>query len=135
MNERLPLGCLMKAAFVLVGVVLSVLVAISWWWLDGARVLVPLQVHTAPPGQVYNGESGHKIVLARVDNHLGGVQGYEVWLGRAVDSDSPYGHVVEVPTGWEPQNMSVDWRPDGVDVIFSDGGRIFVPDHHFTGGR
>ena len=135
MNERRARGCLMNIAFVFVGVVLSVLLAITWWWLDDARVLVRLQVDTAPPGQIYQGESGHKIVLARIDTRLGSVQGHEVWLGRAVDSERPYGHVVKVPIGWDPQSVRVDWRPNGVDLTFTDGGKIFVPDHHFTGGR
>lgn len=74
-------------------------------------------------------------MLARIDNHLGGVQGYEVWLGRAVGTESPYGHVVKVPSGWETKGMRVNWRATGVELIFSNGGRIFVPDDHFTGGR
>lgn len=124
-----------KILFTLLGVVLGVLLAVGWWWLDDARVLVRLEVHTAPAGQVYEGESGHKVVLARIDNHLGGVQGYEVWLGHGVDSDTPYGHVVEVPTGWETQDMRVEWRTGGVGLVFRDGGEIFVPAERFTGGR
>ncbi|QUH06056.1 hypothetical protein HUO13_17080 [Saccharopolyspora erythraea] len=125
----------MNVVFVLVGAVLGIVLAIGWWWLDDARVLVRLQAHAAPAGLVYAGESGHGVVLARIDNHLGDVQGYEVWLGRAVNSDTPYGHVVEVPDGWDAQNMRVDWLPDGVGLVFADAGRIFVPDDQFTGGR
>lgn len=124
-----------KVLFTLLGVVLGVLLAVGWWWLDDARVMVRLEVHAAPAGQVYEGESGHKAVLARIDNHLGGVQGYEVWLGRAVDSDTPYGHVVEVPNGWETRDLRVEWRLDGVGLVFVDGGEIFVPARYFTGGR
>jgi hypothetical protein len=126
---------LRKIALTLAGVVLGVLLAVGWWWLDDARVLVRLEVYAAPAGQEYEGEPGHKAVLARIDNHLGGVQGYEVWLGRGVDSDTPYGHVVEVPAGWETEHLRVEWRADGVGLVFTDGGEIFVPAEHFTGGR
>ncbi|GAA4881589.1 hypothetical protein GCM10023222_44050 [Saccharopolyspora cebuensis] len=114
---------------------LSAAAALVWWWLDEARVLVRLQVHPAPAGQFYRGETGHDAVLARIDDHLGEVEGHEVWLGRAVNSDMPYGHVVEVPDSWDTRNLRVDWRPDGVALRFADGGTLFVPDHHFTGGR
>jgi hypothetical protein len=126
---------LRRTGLALAGVVLGVLLAIGWWWLDDARVLVRLAVHSAPPGQEYEGEQGHEAVLARIDNHLGGVQGYEVWLGRGVDSDTPYGHVVAVPDGWETADLLVEWRADGVALLFTDGGEIFVPAGHFTGGR
>ncbi|GAA0510800.1 hypothetical protein A8924_4780 [Saccharopolyspora erythraea NRRL 2338] len=135
MNERRASGFPMNVVFVLAGAVLGIVLAIVWWWLDDARVLVRLQAQSAPEGQVYAGESGHEVVLARIDNHLGDVQGYEVWLGRAVNSDTPYGHVVEVPDGWDPKDMRVDWRPDGVGLAFADGGQILVPAEHFTGGR
>jgi hypothetical protein len=124
-----------KIGFMLAGVLLGVLLAVGWWWLDDARVLVRLEIYSAPAGQEYEGEPGHKVVLARIDNHLGGVQGHEVWLGRVVDSDTPYGHVVEVPTGWETENLRIEWRGDGVALVFTDGGEIFVPAEHFTGGR
>ena len=126
---------LRKLGIALAGVVLGVLLAVGWWWLDDARVLVRLEVFAAPSGQEYEGERGHKVVLARIDNHLGGVQGYEVWLGRVVDSDTPYGHVVEVPTGWETDDFRVEWQAGGVALVFTDGGEIFVPAEHFTGGR
>ncbi|MBB4908116.1 hypothetical protein [Actinophytocola algeriensis] len=124
-----------KIGLTLAGVVLGVLLAVGWWWLDDARVLVRLELYQAPSGQEYEGERGHKVVLARIDNHLGGVQGYEVWLGDGVDSDTPYGHVVDIPSGWVTEGLRVEWRADGVALVFTDGGEIFVPAEHFTGGR
>ncbi|MCP3803414.1 hypothetical protein NLX83_29480 [Allokutzneria sp. A3M-2-11 16] len=59
------------------------------WTTRASRVR--LQVDAAPASQTYRGESGHKIVLVRIDNHLGDVQGYAVRLGRGVDSDAPHG--------------------------------------------
>jgi hypothetical protein len=124
-----------KVGLTLAGVVLGLLLSVGWWWLDEARVLVPIEVYPAPSGQVYDGEQGHKAVLARIDNRLGQVQGHEVWLGLGVVGDAPHGHVIEVPNGWETAGLRVEWRADGVAVIFADGGEVFVPAAHFTGGR
>ncbi len=126
---------LRRVGLTLAGVVLGVLLAVGWWWLDSARVLVRLEVYRTPSELEYAGETGHKAVLARIDNRLGDVQGYEVWLGRGVDSDTPYGHVVAVPDGWETEDLRVEWGADGATLVFTDGGEIFVPSAHFTGGR
>ncbi|MBB5959010.1 hypothetical protein FHS29_005619 [Saccharothrix tamanrassetensis] len=55
---------------------------------------------------------------------------YEVWLGRSED----HGHVVEIPGGWD-DSPEVVRQPDGVELRFDNGGRIFVPASAYLGGR
>ncbi|MCP2096971.1 hypothetical protein LV78_004957 [Actinosynnema pretiosum] len=52
---------------------------------------------------------------------------HEVWLG-CVDR----AHVVELPTGWEP-NPEVEYTETGLDLVFPDGGRISVPESKYAG--
>ncbi|MEU5693529.1 hypothetical protein [Actinosynnema sp. NPDC020468] len=55
---------------------------------------------------------------------------YEVWLGPSED----HGHVVPIPAGWghDPRLTRAD---GGVELEFGNGGRIFVPESAYAGGR
>lgn len=69
-------------------------------------------------------------VYTKERSSLVGGTDHEVWLGRTPD----YGHVVLIPDGWDT-TPEIERRPDGVELSFDNGGRIFVPESTYVGGR
>ncbi|RKT52107.1 hypothetical protein [Saccharothrix australiensis] len=91
---------------------------------------VLLVVLLLPTTSTISSDPGEPGVWVKRSDTLLGLPDHEVWLGRAEDR----GHVVEIPNGWG-HSPEVDRRPDGVELRFDNGGRIFVPASAYGGGR
>ncbi|MBY8847466.1 hypothetical protein [Saccharothrix longispora] len=75
-------------------------------------------------------DEGTPNVYVKERSRLVGGTEHEVWLGRGED----HGHVVEVPGGWGA-DPEVVRQEGGVELRFDGGGRIFVPEADYLGGR
>lgn len=73
---------------------------------------------------------GAPSVYTKQKTSLVGGTDHEIWLGGSPD----YGHVVRIPSGWDT-TPEIDRQADGVELRFDNGGRIFVPESSYVGGR
>lgn len=111
--------------------------------IGGAIVLVwprstTLAVHRQPESVDYPDGRVHVAVLRRrysLATSLGlRSEAYEVKLGSGADAG--YGHAVRlVVTGGDPEDLVVEWEPEGAWLIYGTGHRVFVPAESFLGGR
>ncbi|WP_447005228.1 hypothetical protein ACRAKI_01370 [Saccharothrix isguenensis] len=112
-------GCLVNVLlFVvggIVGTVLTATAALALFW--------PTYTTTSTD------EGTPNVYVKKRSSLLGSVE-HEVWLGRTPD----YGHDVPIPGGWDT-TPEVDRQPGGVELRFDNGGRIFVPESTYIGGR
>jgi hypothetical protein len=112
-------GCLINVLLFVVGAIVGTGLTAT------AAVLLFL-----PSTSVTSTNEGTPNVYVKERASLIGGTDHEVWLGRTPD----YGHVVTIPDGWD-DTPEVDRRPDGVELRFDNGGRIFVPGSTYIGGR
>ncbi len=112
-------GCLVKVLLFVVGAIVGT-----------GMTAVCAVVVLLPTTSTISSNDGTPGVWVKKSESLIGAPDYEVWLGRTED----YGHVVRIPSGWD-HTPEVDRRPDGVELRFDNGGRIFVPAAAYTGGR
>ncbi|MFI9008917.1 hypothetical protein ACIGNX_17005 [Actinosynnema sp. NPDC053489] len=112
-------GCLINVLLFVVGAIVGTGLTAT------AAVLLFL------PGTTVTGtDEGTPNVYTKERSSLVGGTRHEVWLGPSPDR----GHVVEVPAGWG-DTPEVDRQPGGVELRFTPGGRIFVPESSYAGGR
>ncbi|NUT54175.1 MAG: hypothetical protein HOV94_43825 [Saccharothrix sp.] len=112
-------GCLLNVLLFVVGAIVGTGLTAT------AAVLLFL-----PSTTTTSTNEGTPNVYVKERSSLVGGTEHEVWLGRSPD----YGHVVRIPSGWD-DTPEVERRPDGVELVFDDGGRIFVPESAYSGGR
>ncbi|PSL55621.1 hypothetical protein B0I31_105591 [Saccharothrix carnea] len=112
-------GCLLNVVLFVVGAIVGTGLTAT------AAVLLFL-----PSVTLTSTNEGTPNVYTKQRSSLLGGTDHEVWLGRSPD----HGHVVEIPSGWGDK-PEVDRRPDGVELKFDHGGRIFVPESSYVGGR
>ncbi|MFD0199719.1 MULTISPECIES: hypothetical protein [Saccharothrix] len=112
-------GCLLNVVLFVVGAIVGTGLTAT------AAVLLFL-----PSVTLTSTNEGTPNVYTKQRSSLLGGTDHEVWLGESPD----HGHVVEIPSGWD-DTPEVDRRPDGVELRFDHGGRIFVPESSYVGGR
>lgn len=83
-----------------------------------------------PGTEVTSTDEGTPNVYVKERTSLLGGTDHEVWLGRTAD----HGHVVGIPNGWGA-TPRVERQAGGVELRFDNGGRIFVPESSYIGGR
>jgi hypothetical protein len=112
-------GCLVNVLLFVVGAivatVLTATAALALFW--------PTSTTTS------TNEGTPNVYVKKRSSLLGSVE-HEVWLGATPD----YGHRVPIPNGWGT-TPEVDRQSDGVELRFENGGRIFVPESTYVGGR
>lgn len=112
-------GCLVNVALFVVGAIVGTGLTAT------AAVLLFL-----PGSSVTSTDEGSPNVYVKERSRLVGGTDREVWFGRSPD----HGHVVPIPDGWD-DTPEVVRGPDGVELRFDHGGRIFVPRSTYEGGR
>lgn len=112
-------GCLVNIALFVVGAIVGTGLTAT------AAVLIFLPTTTTT-----STDEGTPNVYVKQRTRLLGGTDHEVWLGRTED----HGHVVPIPGGWDstPEVARLD---GGVELRFDHGGRIFVPESTYVGGR
>ncbi|WP_329788200.1 hypothetical protein V1227_26775 [Lentzea sp. DG1S-22] len=107
-------GCLVQVLLFLLGAVLATgLTAVA-----GVVMFVPdrTTVISVDPTSTTPG-----VYVKKVEQLVGGTH-HEIWLGPSPDR----GHVVTVPAGWD-HDPRREPSPDGLRLVFGNGGEIFVP--------
>ncbi|WP_051772947.1 hypothetical protein [Saccharothrix sp. NRRL B-16314] len=112
-------GCLVNVLLFVVGAVVGTGLTAT----TAVLLFLPTSTTTS------TNEGTPNIYVKERSSLLGGVE-HEVWLGSSAD----YGHRVAIPDDWGA-TPEVDRRPDGVELRFENGGRIFVPEATYVGGR
>ncbi|MEU4801178.1 hypothetical protein [Actinosynnema sp. NPDC023587] len=112
-------GCLVK-------VLLFVLGAMVGTGMTAVLAVVLL----LPSTETVGADPGTPGVWVKKRESLLGTADYQVWVGQ----DEDRGHVVEIPPGWD-HTPEVVRGGDGVELAFDNGGRIFVPESAYRGGR
>jgi hypothetical protein len=112
------------------GCLLNVLLFVGGAILSTALTATAAVILFLPSSTTTSTNEGTPNVYVKERSSLIGGTRHEVWLGRTPD----YGHSVEIPSGWDT-SPEVDRRPDGVELRFDHGGRIFIPESSYIGGR
>ena len=112
-------GCLLNVLLFVVGAIVGTGLTAT------AAVLLFL-----PGTTLTSTNEGTPNVYVKERSSLIGGTDHEVWLGQTPD----YGHVVRIPQGWD-DTPEVDRQAGGVELRFDHGGRIFVPESTYVGGR
>ncbi|MEU4763757.1 hypothetical protein AB0H12_10905 [Actinosynnema sp. NPDC023794] len=112
------------------GCLLNVLLFVTGAILGTALTATAAVILFLPGSTTTSTDEGSPNVYVKERSSLIGGTHHEVWLGRTPD----YGHVVEIPSGWDT-TPEVERRPEGVELRFDHGGRIFVPESSYVGGR
>ncbi|ROP39032.1 hypothetical protein [Saccharothrix texasensis] len=112
------------------GCLLNVLLFVGGAILGTALTATAAVILFLPGSTTTSTDEGSPNVYVKERSSLVGGTRHEVWLGRTAD----YGHVVVIPNGWDT-TPEVDRRPEGVELRFDNGGRIFVPESSYVGGR
>ncbi|WP_433267453.1 hypothetical protein ACQPZF_01520 [Actinosynnema sp. CS-041913] len=112
-------GCLVKVLLFVLGAIVGI-----------GMTTIFATIIFLPTNETISADPGTPGVWVKKSESLIGAPDYQVWLGRTED----YGHVVEIPPGWD-HTPEVVRRPDGVELGFDNGGRIFVPAAAYLGGR
>ncbi|WP_158848087.1 hypothetical protein [Saccharothrix deserti] len=112
-------GCLVNITLFVVGAIVGTGLTAT------AAVLLFL-----PSTTTTSTNEGTPNVYVKERSSLMGGTDHEVWLGRTPD----YGHRILIPSGWD-NTPEVERQANGVELRFDNGGRIFVPESSYLGGR
>ncbi|TDD68827.1 hypothetical protein E1293_36545 [Actinomadura darangshiensis] len=95
------------------------------------------QVYRQPSSVKYPDGSTHYLGVVHTRSRLfGRHQNYELYAGR--DPGLSYGYFVRLGFGAPEERLvikAVAWSGGGVRVTFASGHVVFVPAHHYLGGR
>ncbi|WP_218617691.1 hypothetical protein [Cryptosporangium aurantiacum] len=131
----------LRALLGAVAVVAVLTAVVALWWPRSSVVAV----HRQPADVVYADGHSHVAVLRHVRAPIAALRladdasvaedHYVLVLGS--DPAGAYGHMVRLDAGTatDAERLTVVWTPEGAEITYGSGHRLFVPAALFTGGR
>lgn len=90
-----------------------------------------------PSSLKYSDEMPHRLVQYVGAKHwltLGDDHSTEIWISHPGE-ERVEGHVITFDCSGDSQIVRADWTPEGIDIEFAMGHKLFVPKAMFVGGR